>query len=153
MLKRQSRHLALLLVLTMLATMFVGVGVAQARSDNGVNKVLGVIDGEDYKGGEGTDATAYSHYLRILEDDDYAGELKAGEVFEIVLPQGVKWTYSEYRENPDVFVNCSVVKVSSRVAEVTIGSSEAPAGTAVDEMIIPLNFEVDGASGTLAVSI
>ena len=28
MLKRQSRHLALLLVLTMLATMFVGVGVA-----------------------------------------------------------------------------------------------------------------------------
>lgn len=153
MLKRQSRHLALLLVLTMLATMFVGVGVAQARSDNGVNKVLGVIDGEDYKGGEGTDATDYSHYLRILEDDDYAGELKAGEVFEIVLPQGVKWTYSEDRGNPDVFVNCSVVKVSSRVAEVTIGSSEHSAGTAVDEMIIPLNFEVDGASGTLAVSI
>lgn len=153
MLKRQSRHLALLLVLTMLATMFVGVGVAQARSDNGVNKVLGVIDGKDYKGGEGTDATAYSHYLRILEDDDYAGELKAGEVFEIVLPQGVEWKYSEDRANPDVFVNCSVVKVSSRVAEVTIGSSEHSAGTAVDKMIIPLNFGVDGASGTLAVSI
>ncbi|MGI6467572.1 MAG: hypothetical protein ACOX0Q_00815 [Syntrophomonadaceae bacterium] len=149
MLKRQSRHLALLLVLTMLATMFVGVGVAQAASDNSVNRILGVIDGEEYVGGTGDDYTSYNHYLTIKEDEEGEG-IRDGQVFELILPSGVKWTYSTDRDDPDVFDGCYVVKVSSRVAEVTI---EAGEGTSVERAVIPLNFEVDGAEGTLAVTV
>jgi hypothetical protein len=90
MLKRQSKHLALLLVLTMLATLFVGVGVAQAASVNTVNKVTAVADDfEGYAGG----------YLTIKDDASY-GEIEAsilveddGTVFDgdLVIAEYVDW--------------------------------------------------------------
>lgn len=143
MLKRQSRHLALLLVLTMLATMFVGVGVAQASSDNSINKIISVA--EDYKTDDGQPSGIE---LTIKEDSDLIDHFKNGDVFELILPDGVKWADVTYMDGNAT--KADVEKVSNRVVEVTMkGMSD----TVKDSIVIPLSFEVDGATGNLAVTI
>ncbi|MEN6462771.1 MAG: hypothetical protein ABFC94_15560, partial [Syntrophomonas sp.] len=47
MLRRGRKHFALLLVLAMLATMFVGVGTAGAKSVNSTNRVIAIADDFD----------------------------------------------------------------------------------------------------------
>ena len=143
MLKRQSRHLALLLVLTMLATMFVGVGVAQAKSSNGVNKVISVADGYVTKTGE-----ASGIELTLKEDGDFINHFQNGDVFELILPDGVKWADVAYMDTNAT--KADIEKVSSKVVEVTMkGMDDA----VKDAIIIPLSFEIDGATGTVAVTV
>ncbi|MGI6435532.1 MAG: copper amine oxidase N-terminal domain-containing protein [Syntrophomonadaceae bacterium] len=137
MLKRQSRHLALLLVLTMLATLFVGVGVAQAKTVNSVNKVISVVDGETYNLNE----------LTIKADTDFVEDFKANETFEVVLPDGVKW--HKFDTNVEPITGAVATKISDTVAEFKITSAGVTAG----KVVIPLSFEIDGASGTLAVKV
>lgn len=136
--RKFKSKLALLLVLTMLATMFVGVGVAQAKSVNGVNKVISVSD--DYKtpNNEGSGIE-----LTLKEDSDFPGHFEDGDVFELVLPSGVKWADVDYMD--DNATGAEVKKVSSRVLEVTMDGT--------DEIVIPFSFEIDGATGTVAVTV
>lgn len=144
MLKRQSRHLALLLVLTMLATLFVGVGAAQAASVNTVNKVTAVAD--DFEGFAGG-------YLTIKDDPDQSGDWEDGDYFELILPDGVKWfddsgysTWDDY-----TYDNCSVTveKATDYVIGITIDSVDA----SNPWIKFPLVFKVDGATGNLQVEI
>ena len=139
MLKRQSRHLALLLVLTMLATMFVGVGVAQAKSDNSVNKIISVSD--DYvtpSTGSGIELT--------LQEDGFNTHFQNGDVFELTLPSGVKWT-NDMTSTSGTKANTK--KISSSVVQVTMKGMT----TGEDAIVIPLSFEIDGATGTVAVTV
>ena len=142
MLKRQSRHLALLLVLTMLATMFVGVGVAQAKSDNSVNKIISVAD--DYV----TNTGEVSGIELTLQEDGFNNHFQNGDVFELILPSGVKWANVSTMDAQAT--NADIEKVSNSVLEVTMtGMSD----TVEDSIVIPLAFEVDGATGTIAVTV
>lgn len=139
MLKRQSRHLALLLVLTMLATMFVGVGVAQAKSDNSINKIISVSD--DYvtpSTGSGIELT--------LQEDGFNTHFQNGDVFELTLPSGVKWT-NDMTSTSGTKANTK--KISSSVVQVTMKGMTA----GEDAIVIPLSFEIDGATGTVAVTV
>ena len=139
MLKRQSRHLALLLVLTMLATMFVGVGVAQAKSDNSINKIISVSD--DYvtpSTGSGIELT--------LQEDGFNTHFQNGDVFELTLPSGVKWT-NDMTSTSGTKANTK--KISSSVVQVTMKGMT----TGEDAIVIPLSFEIDGATGTVAVTV
>ncbi len=140
--RKFKSKLALLLVLTMLATMFVGVGVAQAKSDNSINKVISVADDYVTKAGE-----ASGIVLTLKEDSDFPGHFEDGDVFELILPSGVKWTDDM---NIDVTgSNFVAEKISSKVVEVTMRNMAATQ----DTIEIPLAFEVDGATGTLAVTV
>lgn len=140
MLKRQSKHLALLLVLTMLATLFVGVGVAQAKSLNSVNKVLSVADG--YKMQDS------GINLTLKEDEDFEDHFQVNNVFELRLPSGVKW-YDVAWMDAQV-ANATIKKVSSSVVEVKMGDMDSED---VDTITIPLSFEIDGATGAVAITV
>ena len=80
MLKR--KHFALLLVLTMLATMFVGVGTASAATEN-VALTIPTVSQSDSGVTLGT--------LKITETSATMGSLAAGQQITINLPSGVEY--------------------------------------------------------------
>lgn len=136
MFKRRSKHLALMLVLAMLATLFVGVGVASAKSLNTVNKVVSV--GEDFIG----DTTVN---LSIMEDDPYVDHFAYGDTFQLILPSGVKWNAAS------VSGPATAEKRTNQVLEVTF--SDAVDDGDVDEIIVDINIEIDGYTGDVKVEV
>jgi len=149
LLKRQSKHLALLIVLTLVASLFVGVGTASAKSINSVNKVVSVAD--DYIGWPGT-------VLTVKEDEDFVDHFYPGDTFEISIPSGVKWWNYDGTDDTDIdgieegaSSNVTLEKVSNTVIEVTIDT--APSTGDPDVITIPLEFELDGATGDIAVTV
>lgn len=85
MLKKQSKKLAIMLVLSMIASLFVGVGTASAANGVAVS-VSRVISAE-------SDAHQMQiGNLQIKEDSDYADAFSAsGDSFVITLPTNLKW--------------------------------------------------------------
>lgn len=81
MLKRRSKHFALLLVLTMLATMFVGVGTASAATENVALTVPNV----------GTSGVTSLGTLKVRETSATIGSIAAGQQITVNLPAGVEY--------------------------------------------------------------
>ncbi len=84
MLKRTNKKLALLLVLTMLATMFVGVGAASAAQE------YAVID-SSYTYVEAEDAQP-AGVIDITMGEDYVAANLSDIYVEVTLPEGVEFT-------------------------------------------------------------
>ncbi len=82
MLKRRSKHFALLLVLTMLATMFIGVGTASAATENVALTVPNI-------GTSGSGVSLGS--LKVRETSATMGSIIAGQQITVNLPSGVEY--------------------------------------------------------------
>jgi len=78
MLKRRSKHFALLLILAMLATMFVGLGTASAAT---TNTIIGAVPNIS------TTGVVTGAKLRI--DESVLGNFAVGDVIVLTLPTGV----------------------------------------------------------------
>nr|AAS44592.1 surface-layer glycoprotein SatB precursor [Aneurinibacillus thermoaerophilus] len=115
-----------------------GAGVVSANITNLVNKVLNVksnYDGEQ----------SASHTLTVKEDD-IAFDQTSGETFRVVLPSGVKWKTAP--------ANTPTAKFdlrSDQVLEVTVKGTNTIADD--EQVSIPLNFKVDGATGELKLKV
>ena len=100
MLRKQSKKLAIMLVLSMIASLFVGVGAASAANGVAVS-VSRVISAE---GDAGKLAIGS---LQIKEDSDYKDAFMAsGDSFVVTLPSSLKWDKDVYdpkspNYNPD----------------------------------------------------
>ncbi|KUG02349.1 hypothetical protein ASZ90_020302 [hydrocarbon metagenome] len=137
MLKRMNKKLALILVLTMLATMFVGVGAASAKSVNSVNKVVSI--GTDFDGDTGV-------VLTVQEDADFLGHFEEDDTFLVTLPSGVKWNAAVAG---DLGKAVAVIR-SDQVLELTFDDG-VTAG--LDKVDIPMNIAIDGATGNVEVTV
>jgi len=85
MLKKQSKKLAIMLVLSMIASLFVGVGTASAANGVAVS-VSRVVSAESDAG------NLQIGNLQIKEDSDYIDAFSAsGDSFIITLPTNLKW--------------------------------------------------------------
>jgi sporulation protein YlmC with PRC-barrel domain len=84
MLRKQSKKLAIMLVLSMIASLFVGVGAASAA--NGV--AVSVSRVYTFEGDAGNQKLGD---LQIKEDSDYPNAMATGDSFVITLPSNLKW--------------------------------------------------------------
>lgn len=92
MLKRQSKKLAIMLVLSMIASLFVGVGAASAA--NGV-----AVSVSRVMSAEGDAGKMQIGNLQIKEDGDYPDAFSAsGDSFVVTLPSSLKWDAGAYDE-------------------------------------------------------
>jgi len=150
MLKRRSKHFALLLVLTMLATMFVGVGTASAKSSLVTDRVISIAD--DFN--SATAGTPVGAVISIQEDSNYLNDFKAGDTFKVSLPSGAKWVDGQTTisfngvagvKDTDWF------KRTSQIIEITIPAAGATANQ--DLITITPGVEIDGASGDVTLTV
>ena len=135
MLKRQSKKLAIMLVLSMIASLFVGVGAASAANGVAVS-ISRVISAESDAG------FVQLGNLQIKEDSDYLDAFAAsGDSFVITLPSNLKWDAAKYA-NGNVDTNC-FVKISGSYT-MTVDVYGDVNGTAKDTYTIPMYVKFDG---------
>ncbi|MGI6435531.1 MAG: copper amine oxidase N-terminal domain-containing protein [Syntrophomonadaceae bacterium] len=145
----KSSRTCLVVLLLSLFILLAGAGAVEAATVNSVNRIVAV--GDDYQGYPRTDLT-------ITEGEHFAGHLQAGDLFQLILPEGVKW-YEDAVSGKATFhsgdiscQNCSVAAElrNERVVDITIVDADPDA---VSRLNIPLVFAVDGYLGDIAVTI
>ena len=141
MLRKQSKKLAIMLVLSMIASLFVGVGTASAA--NGV--AVSVSRVLTFEGDAGNQALGN---LQIKEDGDYPDAIVSGDSFVVSLPSNLKWLHSgsEYVDvngNPVVAENLDI-KISGNYT-MSVKIVDTPKGDKdKDAYTIPLYVKFDG---------
>lgn len=147
--RMQSSRTCPVVLLVSLFILLAGAGAVEAATVNSVNRIVAV--GDDYQGYPRTDLT-------ITESQHFAGHLQAGDLFQLILPDGVKW-YEDAVSGKATFhsgdiscQNCAVEAElrNERVVDITILDA---APDAVSRLNIPLVFAVDGYLGDIAVTI
>lgn len=130
MIKMRNRRIALLLVLAMLATMFIGVGTASAATTNSVVGATPTFS---------STSAASNNLAKINIKATDAANIVSGDTFVLTLPSGVEW-YSSTGDsvNGAVAVNMGITTspatltattkwISSTVMNVTIQNNGASA--------------------------
>lgn len=147
--RMQSSRTCPVVLLLSLFILLAGAGAVQAATINSVNRIVAV--GDDYQGYPRTDLT-------ITEGEHFAGHLQAGDLFQLILPDGVKW-YEDAVSGKATFhsgdiscQNCAVAAElrNERVVDITIADANPDV---VSRLNIPLVFAVDGYLGEIAVTI
>lgn len=150
MLRRGRKHFALLLVLAMLATMFIGVGTAGAKSVNSTNRVIAIADDFD----SASLGAPVGSTVTIKEDSDFKTDFVAGDTFKVSLPSGVKWVTAQTTINfngvPAV-LDTDYFKRTDQVIEITLPAGAATA--AQDVISIIPGIEVTSATGDIDLTI
>lgn len=141
MLRKQSKKLAIMLVLSMIASLFVGVGAASAANGVAVS-VSRVISAESDAG------KLPIGNLQVKEDSDYPDAFSAtGDSFVVTLPSGLKWitnTNGDYTTDKGEKVGLpkgvKSLKISgSYTMTVTVVGTAGP-----DTYTIPMYVKFDG---------
>lgn len=143
MLKRRSKHFALLLVLTMLATMFIGVGTASAATEN----VALTIPTVSQSGSGSTLGT-----LKITETSSTIGSIAAGQQITVNLPKGVEYdaaptaaTIASYVATDGTYLTAAdIAFVAGSTKSLTI--SLASRTSTLDRAALSFLFNVAGVS-------
>lgn len=150
MLKKQSKKLAIMLVLSMIASLFVGVGTASAA--NGVAVSVSRVMSAEGDAGRMTIGN-----LQIKEDIDYQDAFAAsGDSFVVTLPTNLKWVekhgvdnagnayrgYDEYTKTDEGYAvdeNCYVKISGNYTMTVTVYGTAGK-----DTYTIPMYVNFDG---------
>lgn len=139
-LRKCRKLVSILVTLSMLLVLLVPLAApAGAYSVNRASKIVTLAD--DYNGDTGVDFT-------LKEDTKWMADFEDGDIFQLILSDGVNWNYSE--TTPTDVGAGTALKISDQIIEITV------AGTvynAVDEIVVPMDIEVDGATGDLTVEV
>jgi hypothetical protein len=142
-----------MVTLSMLLVLLVPLAApAGAYSVNRINRVATLAD--DFIGETGSTLT-------IKEDSDFLDDFVDGDVFQLILQDGVKWlAIGAYEDDLDLGFSTDVDladqtvvgdayarKISDQILELTIF------GAAPTSIVVPMLVEVDGATGDLTVEI
>ena len=134
MLKKQSKKLAILLVLSMIASLFVGVGSVSAANGVAVS-VSRVVTVKDDAG------KIQIGNLQIKEDGDYPEAFETGDSFVLTLPSNLKWQKDGNEYAGWFMVEGAEVTVSGNytmTVKITTATPEK------DTVIIPMLVNFDG---------
>ncbi|BAF60971.1 hypothetical protein PTH_2790 [Pelotomaculum thermopropionicum SI] len=133
--KTRRKIIHILVTLSFLLTLLVPmVGPAGAISTNRVSKIASLSD--EFAGDTGVTLT-------IKEDSDFTDDFVDGDIFQLILPEGVNWNA------PTVSGKAYGSIISDQILEVTISG----ATTGQDTIIVTMDVEIDGATGDIAVEV
>lgn len=154
-LRKCRKLVSILVTLSMLLVLLVPLAApAGAYSVNRVSKVVTLSD--DFIGPAGVNLT-------IKEDSDFPDDFVEGEVFQLILCDGVNWlSIGDYAADPTLGFNedpnagpgdrtvvgdAYAVKISDQILELTFSEANP------EEVTVPMWIEVDGASDDLTVEV
>jgi hypothetical protein len=114
---------------------------AGAYSVNRASKIVSVSD--DFNGDTGV-------LFELKEDTKWVSDFVYGDIFQLILSDGVEWNYSE--TVPTTVGDGTALKISDQILEITIADTVTDTST-VDVITVPMDIEVDGATGDLTVEV
>ncbi|NPV73196.1 MAG: copper amine oxidase N-terminal domain-containing protein [Pelotomaculum sp.] len=141
--KTRRKIIHILVTLSFLLTLLVPmVGPAGAISTNRVSKIASLSD--EFFGDTGVTLT-------IKEDSDFTGDFEDGDIFQLILPEGVNW-WKPTVAITGVGTTASVTYdiISDQILEVTITNPDPDIQEAIN---VTMNVEIDGATGDIAVEV
>jgi hypothetical protein len=115
---------------------------AGAYSVNRASKIVSISDNFD-------GATGVTFELK--EDTKWVSDFVAGDTFQLILPDGVNWNAGAKVLGSSSGTVCATAEiVSDQVLEITFTSAVS---SAVDSVVVPMDVEVDGATGDITVQV
>jgi len=140
---RLSKKFALLLVLAMLASMFVGMGTASAASDNTALTIPNIS--------ATTGATALGT-IRIQEGSSSVGTFATGQQITFTLPSGVTLNVAPTIDATG-YGAIAVTTLTDKTFTLTLGARGVAIGTKAYFDVAFTSVSTDGADGDIAVDI
>ncbi len=153
MIKARSKKISLLLVLMMLATMFVSVGTASAKSVYSTDRVVAIADNYNST----TAAAVVGATITIKEDADFLSDFSNNMTFKVKLPDNVKWVTAGAGATTVSFngvagvLNTNFFKRTDQIIEITTPAGFQTVG--LDRITIVPGIEVVSGSGDVALTI
>ena len=142
--KFKRKVLSILTVMSMLLVLLVPLAApAGAYSVNRASKVVSIAD--DFNGDTGVS-------FELKEDTKWVSDFVYGDVFQLVLSDGVKWNAGAETLDASTGAVCETASiVSDQVLEITF--TDAVDAALVNSVVVPMDVEVDGAVGDLTVQV
>jgi len=139
-LRKTRKIVSILVTLSMLLVLLVPLAApAGAYSVNRASKIVSVDD--DWNGDTGV-------IFEVKEDSKWVDDFLPGDTFELILPDGVNWNGAAAI---GVTGPATAEIISDQIMELTFTATCDPTG--VDTVAVPMDIEVDGATGDITVEV
>lgn len=142
---QKRKVLSILVTLSMLLMLLVPLAApASAYSVNRASKIVSIAD--DFNNDTGVK-------FELKEDTKWVSDFVYGDVFQLVLSDGVNWNDGAKTLTASTGAVCATAEiVSDQILEITF--TDAVDAGAVNSVVVPMDIEVDGAStGDLTVTV
>ncbi len=139
-LRKTRKMVSILVTLSMLLVLLVPLAApAGAYSVNRASKVVSVDD--DWNGDTGV-------IFEVKEDSKWVDDFLPGDTFELILPDGVNWNGAAAT---GITGPATAEIISDQIMELTF--TAACDSNNVDTVAVPMDIEVDGATGDITVEV
>lgn len=140
-LRKCRKLVSILVTLSMLLVLLVPLAApAGAYSVNRASKIVSISD--DFDGDTGV-------VFELKEDTKWVSDFVYGDTFQLILPDGVKWNSGAAAISGGV---ATAEIISDQIMEITFTDAVTD-GTPVDSVRVPMNVELDGATGDITVEV